>query len=319
MDTTLMILLQYSRSDMNENLQVITLQVKDFASDDIVLRLHNLNPLHPIRNVDLKNGILMHDMFALDSIRQKSLSLLFDIPLGGDIHKQRLNYPNDDVIQFRFTDKVARSSRDAQNTDEEGVFLSDDALRLAGRKPLQLAGGIHNSYTLDIPPNGIRSFVFTLQPTGSGALSIGSGRHRVADDEEEKTPVIVPTPNPVRTSHPNIDENYRSERSAFTDIDDSDYDEDIDFNIDEPLTEYDLRRMKKPQHSYTAFVLLASTTTILFCLFVLCCSKPKKKKKKKGTGRQRRSRALGEGDGEERNTTLLPFVLSGAPNPIKRS
>lgn len=187
--------------ELDTNLQVISLKPKDYASDDVVVRVHNLNHLKP---VTFYFAHLFHpESHVIDLIRQKSLNLVFDIPFGSNVHRLRRPWKTGDPIKFSFVDDVAKTASDAQNTNEEGVFLSDEALRLAGRKPLSLETG--NS--IQVPPSKILSFVVSLKSKEAvdAMLTLKGGALVLVQTEQNAVTIQEPTDEPQLPPLPDDD------------------------------------------------------------------------------------------------------------------
>lgn len=55
------------------DLQIISLQTKDYSGDDILLRIHNLNPISKVK-VDMNQ---IFNQYEISNIREKSLSLIY--------------------------------------------------------------------------------------------------------------------------------------------------------------------------------------------------------------------------------------------------
>jgi len=142
----------------SEDLQVSTFQSKDLYSDDIVMRVRNMHPTSPFvfDLASVFNG-------RLDSVRAKSLSLMHDLPLkASSIHPYRLQFNSAGTVAFDFTLTSATVKDGAnQNSEEEGVFLSDEALMQAKAADRKLLGS--SEYSIKIDPFEIRTFVITLE------------------------------------------------------------------------------------------------------------------------------------------------------------
>ncbi|KAL0483218.1 alpha-mannosidase [Acrasis kona] len=165
---------------LQQDLQITSFQSKDLYSDDIVLRIRNLNPTSSavLSLSNLFNG-------KLDSVRAKSLSLIHDLPLNArSIHPYRMQFRSAGVVAFDFTLTSATVKEgDNQNSEEEGVFLSDEALaqaRAGERKVLSL-----DDLSINIDPFEIKTFVITLNMT---PLS------KVGDNKNNVAAIIKPKP-----------------------------------------------------------------------------------------------------------------------------
>jgi len=226
--------------------QIISMKPRDYASDDIVIRLHNFD--HTMHKQVQLSQLFNRKLFQLESVRQKALSLMFDVKMTGDaklkrtidIHQQRLSFLRDNVLSYSIVDDVVSSRSDAQNTQEEGVFLSDEAIRLAAaaaaRKPLALGSSTSNvadsslfgsestiqgdALSIFMPPSSIRTFVVTVRTLdearamkendgvmalGAAGSSSGTATNIVEEPEPEEKPFVPANNNKKPTTIPTQD------------------------------------------------------------------------------------------------------------------
>jgi hypothetical protein len=150
--------------NINNNLQILTLQNYDYSSDDIILRIQNLSPDKPIEfNM---NTLFTPSLFRIHSIREKSLNTIYDIPHGRTIHHYRKKWQEGELKIFDYSTKIAKTQIDNQNAEEEGVFISQAALneeKTAGKKKL-LSITERRKYYLN--PKSIGTYIIVMEKKG---------------------------------------------------------------------------------------------------------------------------------------------------------
>jgi alpha-mannosidase II len=170
---------------VDENIHILSLKARDAHSDDILVRIQNLGDrVVPVRLQAQGNdgaGLLLDG--AVEEIRSRSISAnqpsaavvkRLHYPTAGEVH----DHSNVDVNDHALTEEN-------QNTEEEGVFLSDAALakleedkkKGSGRRAL-LASGAGGGKVLAIPPYQVKTYFVELNFEGassSRAETVASG------------------------------------------------------------------------------------------------------------------------------------------------
>jgi alpha-mannosidase II len=147
-------------TNSKDDLEIISFQSRDLHSDDIVLRVRNLNP-SKVQQYHPNNAF----RGTLESIRAKSLSLAFDVPNSArSIHPYRMQFRAAGKLSFDFTLASATIEKDGanQNTNEEGVFLSDEALAEAKMNINRKLQGLED-LVYKMEPFEIRTFIVDLE------------------------------------------------------------------------------------------------------------------------------------------------------------
>ncbi|KAL9652227.1 hypothetical protein ABK040_011887 [Willaertia magna] len=158
-------------------IEMITLQARGISSDEIGLRLQNL---HPSKEMEIDLTKLFSEGVEISDIRERSLNYIYD----RKEEKKKLRFKPDRVIAFDFTKQVKKTNEGGQNTEEEGVFLSDEAIAAMKDNPTArklLSFEDLGSALIKIPPSSIRTYFVALTPTGKGFVNIEDK----IDDEDQ--------------------------------------------------------------------------------------------------------------------------------------
>lgn len=121
------------RAPLPPAVHLLSLFVRDSVSDDVVVRFQHLDP-DPSSAWVATLGELFEETFAVAEVRRATLSLNTVIPLAAAVPKRVWNFAKtDDAVASPYDNMGARSgggggATDSQNTNEEGVFLSQSAL-----------------------------------------------------------------------------------------------------------------------------------------------------------------------------------------------
>lgn len=126
---------------VSRDVPIISFKAKSFMSHEVILRTLNYKMIEHIFNPK---------QIEVDVNGQKSLNL------RDDISYERLSWKAGHTIQFPWLIDNAVKITESQNTQEEGVFLSDEAVRAASRKMLST----DSNYT---PASKIYTFLITLR------------------------------------------------------------------------------------------------------------------------------------------------------------
>jgi hypothetical protein len=128
------------RAELPRHVHLFSLQVRDSVTDDVVLRFQNLSPTKGTSWIG-HLGELFEDTFAVSEVRRSTLSLNTLLPLNGKYQKSLKFLPTPDAPASPYPDlSAAGSSTDSQNTNEEGVFLSQAALEKMRQDQLRSQG-----------------------------------------------------------------------------------------------------------------------------------------------------------------------------------
>jgi hypothetical protein len=190
-------------------LHILTFNSRDYSSDDVILRIQNFSPVQDV-TIDLEK-LFKHDYLSFVNIRKKSLNIVFDLPHGHSIHDYRPKIKAGNEIVFSMTANVMSKFGVSQNTQEEGVFLSDEALANAKKmqeKESRVTQGQRKILALDgaavvlkpeqftIPANSIVSFLVHIKLHETAFLDQMNKQKKMVTiekpDELENDPIAVP-------------------------------------------------------------------------------------------------------------------------------
>lgn len=165
------------------NAEILTMQTRGISSDEVSMRFVNL---HPSKQVDINFSNLFSEGIEVSDIRERSSNLIYDV----QEERKKLRFKRDGVIRFDFTKEVTLSGEGGQNTDQEGVFLSDEAIaemnkNPAQRKTLALASVVDPVFRVIIPGSSIKSYFVAMTFSGKGFVPI-SQKEAENEDAEGK-------------------------------------------------------------------------------------------------------------------------------------
>ncbi|EFC36363.1 predicted protein [Naegleria gruberi] len=154
---------------------------RGISSDEVAIRLQNLHPSKPL-TIDFST--LFSEGIEVSDLRERSLNLIYEV----SEEKRKLRFKKDAVMRFDFTKEVKLKGEGGQNTDQEGVFLSDEAIaemeKNAGGRKLLAIGGI-SPYTITLPATSIKSYFAAMTFSGKGFVPI-SKKDTVDEDTNNK-------------------------------------------------------------------------------------------------------------------------------------
>jgi hypothetical protein len=162
---------------LDDDVHILSIKARNAASDDILLRIQNFgNEIKPFKltvdaNANNGKGFLFNG--AVSEIRSRTISA--NQPSNMVI--KRLHYPtHGEAVDHSNVDVKEEHHDENQNTEEEGVFLSDAAMQKleedkGGTRRRRLQSG-EKSHALAVPPYQIRSYFVEINING-GATDDG--------------------------------------------------------------------------------------------------------------------------------------------------
>jgi alpha-mannosidase II len=267
-------------SNLDEDLEIISFQSRELYSDDVVLRIRNMNPskaqvYHP--------GRTFHG--ELESIRGKSLSLAFDVPNNArNIHPYRMQFRAAGTVSFDFTLVSATVGKDGanQNSDEEGVFLSDEALAEAKKNQGRTLKGM-DDWVYKFEPFEMKTFLLDLKMEDLKQLGAP-----IADAQQQKPKVIAKLTKPpakpkqpvidvhVQPKHGDADSEHHVE-NEFVDIDSVlQNDPQVRKDQNQPLHPNSLLQDEE-YHLWGSYTFVLLLSVLGFCSLTYCFRKGSKK------------------------------------------
>jgi len=217
-----------------KHVELISMDQRGTSSNEVVVRLHNLHATKAVK-VNLAN-LFDSRYVSLVSVTETTLNLAYILPRDEKLFETKfLHEHKKTILDFRASVHQSGSNV-AQNTNEEGVFLSDAALEHANVGARKLHSIVDKNFVYEIRPAEIATFTVELKGEGPYAASVGSshGSSTVDDNSVVQNNIDVTDHDSQQNLlHQDVDE----ENTEYIDegfVDDSDpatnpiYEQDIE-------------------------------------------------------------------------------------------
>ncbi|KAG2372905.1 hypothetical protein C9374_013027 [Naegleria lovaniensis] len=162
------------------NAEILSLQTRGISSDEVSIRFINL---HPSKKVEINFSNLFSEGIEVSDIRERSLNLIYDV----QEERKKLRFKQDSVMRFDFTKEVTLSGEGGQNTDQEGVFLSDEAIAEMNKNPAQrktlALTSVDPVFRVIVPGSSIKSYFVAMTFSGKGFVPISQKEAENEDSE----------------------------------------------------------------------------------------------------------------------------------------
>lgn len=157
---------------LDEDVHILSMKARNAASDDVLIRVQNfggdVKPLKLSVDSTNSNGFLVNGVVS--EVRGRSISA--NQPSNAVV--KRLHYPtHGESVDHSNVDIKEEHKDENQNTEEEGVFLSDAAMQKleedkssGGRRRLQSA---EKSHALALPPYQVRTYFVEMEMNGEAS------------------------------------------------------------------------------------------------------------------------------------------------------
>eukprot|EP00003_Mantamonas_plastica_P005509 TRINITY_DN1441_c1_g2_i4.p1 TRINITY_DN1441_c1_g2~~TRINITY_DN1441_c1_g2_i4.p1 ORF type:complete len:1388 (-),score=486.72 TRINITY_DN1441_c1_g2_i4:112-4029(-) len=151
------------------NIHLLSMKARDAVSDDIMIRLNHMSEHNEQASKQWTSATRMFlnkvfKTFKVDSVRERTLCMNYDLE-DRKQDRHTFNADEGEVLTIAPSGETATIKLDSQNTEEEGVFISDAALQnKAGRRLLQVQSNVDLKNVV-LKPTQIRSFYIRLVPT----------------------------------------------------------------------------------------------------------------------------------------------------------
>ena len=189
---------------LDEDVHILSMKARNAASDDVLIRVQNFGgDVKPLKlSVDSTNGKGFLVDGLVSEVRGRSISA--NQPSNAVI--KRLHYPtHGESVDHSSVDIKEEHKDENQNTEEEGVFLSDAAMQKleedkssGGRRRLQSA---EKSHALALPPYQVRTYFVEMEINGEAngvesSLMLHEGKKNAGGAASVKArvaPLVPPT------------------------------------------------------------------------------------------------------------------------------